>query len=314
MKPVRRESRELVRASLHASDRILVTGAGGWFGLTLAALFDGLEQDVMYVTRRPRTLNFKSGEASAIAWDWDAVKSFAPTVVIDCAFILRDYVDDMSFEEYVSSNALLTSHLLQVAGLPSVTTVLYVSSGASVHPVDATVTGLAGNPYGHMKRTTELMLESFAGAAGAAAMILRPWSLSGSLVTRPERYAFSDLMTQVVSGHVEIRASHKVLRKYVGVDDFFAVGLNAARRGAVVLNSGGELVEFEDLAATMSTVLDKPISLRRSPPSGAPEDDYYSRDSSWAEACLQTNFTPATLAQQIKDVAASLRSRGVIPQ
>jgi nucleoside-diphosphate-sugar epimerase len=312
MKPVREESRSLVRASLHKDDRLLITGAGGWFGLTLAALFDGIEQDTMYVTRRPRTLNFLGGEVDAVHWDWESVQNFAPTIVIECAFILRDYVGDMPFAEYVTSNALLTSQMLQVAGLPSVSHLLYVSSGASVHPVDATTTGLASNPYGHIKRTTELTLEAFARANGKATTILRPWSLSGTLVTRPDRYAFSDLIMQVQKGNVEIRAGHDVLRKYVGVDDFFAVGLSAAKRGLGVLNSGGELVEFEQLARTASIVLQRPISLNRGVAVGAPDDDYYSRDSSWDDACLAAKFVPASLAAQISAVAEGLNKRGLL--
>lgn len=312
MKPVREASRRLVEASLRTGDRVLVTGAGGWFGLTIAALFDGLQQDVMYVTRRPRTLDFMSGKVAAVAWDWEAVTSFAPTVVIDCAFILRDFIEDMPFQEYVTSNALLTSQMLQVAGLPSVSNLIYVSSGASVHPVDATITGLVDNPYGHIKRTTELTLAAFAKENAKVATVLRPWSLSGSLVTRPDRYAFSDLITQVNSGNVEIRAGHQVLRKYVGVDDFFAVGLDAARRGVPVLNSGGDLVEFEELARTMSSVLSQPINLERNHVSGLPADDYYSQDSSWNSACHAANFIPATLAEQISHVAISLRERGIL--
>ena len=311
MKPVRAESRVLIQENLYKSDRVLVTGAGGWFGMTVAALLHGAEQQVMYITRRPRTIDFMSGTVDAISWDWEAVKSFAPTIVIDCAFILRDYVDDMSFEQYVAINAALTSQMLQIAGLPSVTTIMYVSSGAAIHPMDATMMGLSDNPYGYMKRATELSLSSFARENNKAATILRPWSLSGSLVTRPERYAFSDLITQVVSGNVNIRASHNVLRRYVGVDDFFAVGMGAARRGVTVLNSGGELVEFEELAKIMSEVLGNPIALHRTEPTGEKADDYYSRDSSWGDACLYMNFAPATLAEQIKDVASSLAVRGV---
>ena len=116
---------------------MLVTGAGGWFGSTVAALLHGHEAQAMYLTQRPRTVHHGNGSVDAVAWDWASVREFAPTVVVDCAFVLRDYVDQTTIEQYVHVNTVLTQRLLQVSQLPGVRTVVSVSSGAAVHPVDA---------------------------------------------------------------------------------------------------------------------------------------------------------------------------------
>jgi len=306
--PIRPEATALVRRSISRSDRVLVTGAGGWFGLTIAALLHSIGADAMYLTQRPRTLDFGSGTVSAVAWDLETIREFAPTVVIDCAFILRDYVGDMSIESYVHDNTVLTGRLLQLIQLNSVRVAVTVSSGAAIHPGDSSAVEVDVNPYGFLKRQTELAALQLGTETGTTVVVARPWSLSGSLVTRPDRYAFSNLIVQARAGGVKIQAPHEVLRRYVGVDDFFAVVLALGERGGnAVLNSAGELVEFSALAERILGVLDLEVAIERPEPSTAAADDYYSRDSSWDDACASLGFEPATLEQQILSVDAYLR-------
>jgi nucleoside-diphosphate-sugar epimerase len=305
---VRREARETFVGALGSNDRVLVTGAGGWFGSTIAALLAGSGHPTMFLTQRPRLVRFGEDSADAVAWNIDDVRDFAPTVVFDCAFILRDYIEAASLEHYVHENTVLTGRLLQLVGLESVHTVVSVSSGASMHPVDASSTEVAANPYGYLKRQAELAVLRFAEERGTSVVIARPYSLSGSLVSRPERYAFSNLILQARAGHVRIESAHEVWRRYVGVDDFFAVALAAAGSNALVLDSGGELLEFSALAARIVTELDLQVETDRPALSGAAADDYHSTDVSWIAACESIGFRPADLGEQIRSVDAYLAS------
>jgi len=307
--PTRAEARALMSAHLDASDRVLVTGAGGWFGLTVAALVAGTAARTMFVTRRPRLVDFGSGTAAAVSWDWGAVQAFSPTVVVDCAFILRDFADSMPIEQYVYANTVLTARLLQVAQMDTVRAVISVSSGAAVHPEDARSRGVDLDPYGYLKRQAELALLGAAAAAGAATVIARPWSLSGSLVTRPARYAFSDLIMQARSGEIRIEAAHAVWRRYCGVDDFFAVALALASTSPGILDSGGELVEVGALAQRVCDVLGVDARIVRPEGPGGPSDDYYPPADAWEAACADVGLVPATLDEQIRSVDAHLRVR-----
>lgn len=285
---------------------MLVTGAGGWFGTTLTAMLDAGEQPAMFVTQRPRQISFGTGTVEAVAWSRRAIEEFAPTVVIDCAFILRDHIDAMPLDAYVHANTVLTSRLLQLAAMSSVHTVVSVSSGAAVHPVDAITVDVDANPYAYLKRQAELAVERIGETLGVRTLIARPWSVTGGLVTRPERYAFSNLILQIRTGTVSVDAPHEVRRRFVGVDDFFAVCLATAMRGSGVIDSGGEQIELGALAHRMATLLGATVNVRRAALSGAPADDYYSTGESWIAACAALGFTPSTLDEQISAVDAAL--------
>lgn len=306
IEPVRAEARALFASSLDASDRVLVTGAGGWFGLTLAALLHRSEVPAMFTTQRPRQISFGTGTATAQGWNWNDVQHFAPTVVIDCAFILRDHIDSMTLATYVHENARLTSRLLQLAALDGVRCIVSVSSGAAIHPVDAATSELDTNPYGHLKRQAELAVRRLAEETGTTGFVARPFSVTGSLVTRPERYAFSNFVLQARTGTISIAAKHPVWRRFVGVDDFFAVALATAARGSGVLDSGGDLIEFRDLALRVQSALGKPADVTHADADGSLADDYASDDVSWRVTCTALGFTPATLDEQIVAVEAAL--------
>lgn len=305
--PVRAEARSLFLSALHDSDRVLVTGAGGWFGSTVAALLHGSGHPAAFTTQRPRVVSHGWGVVEAIGWNWNAVQDFAPTVVFDCAFVLRDYVNSMPIEQYVHANTVVTARLLQLAHLPSVRAVISVSSGAAVHPQDAGVRGVEADPYGYLKRQAELALLAVGETVAARVVVARSWSLSGALVTRPERYAFSNLVMQARSGVIRVEAAHEVWRRYVGVDDFFAVALAKAAGSSGVLDSGGELIEFGGLAQRICDALSVTVEIRRPAPSGQVADEYYSRSDAWDAACSDVGLAPASLDDQVVDVDAYLR-------
>lgn len=305
--PVREQARALIAAHLEGSDRVLVTGAGGWFGSTVAALLAGSALPKLFVTQRPRTVDFGSGTVDAVGWDWDVVRGFSPTVVVDCAFILRDFAGSMPIEQYIYANTVLTARLMQVALLRTVRAVVSVSSGAAVHPDDARNRGVDLDPYGYLKRQAELALLGAGELTAARTVIARPWSLSGSLVTRPARYAFSNLVMQARAGEIRIEAAHEVWRRFTGVDDFFAVALAKACMSSGVLDSGGELVEIGALARRICDVLGVSARIvRPAGPAGSP-DEYCPPVDVWDGACSAVGFVPATLEEQIRNVDTHLR-------
>ena len=306
--PVRQESVTFLQSILGPNDRVLVTGAGGWFGLTIAAMLEDTQAITCYVTQRPREISWNQGSANAVAWDWELISNFSPTIIIDCAFILRDFLSDMQLERYISENQKLTSQMLRLASLESVNSVIYVSSGASVHPNDSLEVGIEQNPYGNIKRMAELALLSLGEELQKNTLVVRPFSLSGTLVTRPDRYAFSDLITQARANEMRIAASHEVWRKYVSVEDFFAVSIALAKNKSGYLNSGGELLEFSELANRINSALGLKVPILRDLHGNLFADRYFSIDSSWQEACDYLGFIPANLDNQIIAVDRYLSS------
>jgi nucleoside-diphosphate-sugar epimerase len=304
--PVREAARSLTRSAIGDDDRVLVTGAGGWFGSTVAALLRGV--DAMYVTRSPRRLDAGDTVVTARGWDLADVIAYSPTIVVDCAFVLRDYAAQVGIERYVYENTMLTQRLLRLAQLPSVRRVISVSSGAAVHPVDGTLADVEKHPYEYLKRQAELAVVAAVDPGRTTVVVARPWGLSGSLIQRPQRYAFADLILQARGGRMEIRADHEVWRRYAGVDDFFAVCFAASATGPATIDSGGDLVEVGDLAARICETLDIHAEVRRVAAGDGPADDYYSSGADWLDWCARLGFVPADLDEQIRAVDRYLQA------
>ena len=81
--PVRAAARSFAHRALDSHDRVLVTGAGGWFGSTVAALLHGSDVATHFVTQNPRMVDAGDSTFLAHAWDAAEIAAFAPTVIIE---------------------------------------------------------------------------------------------------------------------------------------------------------------------------------------------------------------------------------------
>jgi nucleoside-diphosphate-sugar epimerase len=293
-------ARRLWGTSLRHDDRVLVLGASGWFGRTAVALLDGLDHPRLLIASRARDIQVGNESVRCEAWDWGRISQFAPTIIVDCAFLTRDLVESMPLEDYIERNTAITSRLLTAAALESVRRVITVSSGAAVFPVDALNSPIEVNPYGYLKRLAEESLSTLADQRGISAIVARAWSVSGAFVQKPGSYALSDLILQALDGEVTITAKANVYRRYVSVEDLLAVSLAVPElSGARLIESGGELVEMQELAERIVSVVNPHATIIRAERDGSPDNRYYAPESSWARACADTGFTPAELEAQI---------------
>jgi nucleoside-diphosphate-sugar epimerase len=299
----------LMRERLGPESRVLVLGAGGWFGSTLLDLIaaSSSRAEVLAVTGRPRRLAVGGREWELLGWDWEPVERFAPTVVVNCAFLTREKVGQVGYAPYVAENLALSSRFLRALALRSVTAAVTISSGAAAE--GSGLPDAETNPYGHLKRVEEILSRSVAESHGAALVVCRAWSVSGPFVNRPRDYAFSDLILQAAEGRVEIRAAHEVWRRYVGVDDLLSVCVSLALEGwSGDVDSGGSLVEIGELARRVVAEVNPGIEISRPPLDGSAADRYHSDDRSWQEACRRLSHTPASLEHQIEATARVLTS------
>lgn len=281
-------------------------GAGGWFGSTLLDLLAESvgEPSVLALTGRPRRLTVGRQTWDLGGWNWDTIECFAPTLVVNCAFLTRERVEQVGRERYVAENTELTSRFLRTLTLPSVRAAVTVSSGAALESLPG-IPDLELNPYGHLKRKEEILSRDAAAEHGVALALCRAWSVSGPLIQRPRDYAFSDLILQAAEGRIRIRASHEVWRRYVGVDDLLAVCVSLAGEGWTgEVDSGGEPVEIAELAERVVAELCPGAPVERPALDGSPPDHYHSDGVSWDQACQVLEHTAASLEGQIRATAA----------
>jgi nucleoside-diphosphate-sugar epimerase len=308
---IRPAAAELLRRRLDEASRILVLGAGGWFGTTtLELLAAASDAPVLALTARPRAVRVQGRTRELGCWSVTEVERFAPTHVVNCAFLTRDLLASHGRDAYIATNVALSARFLHTLQLPSVRAAVTISSGAAVASGE-TLPELDRDPYGHLKRSEELLSLSLAAELGVAVCVARAWSVSGPFVTRPRAYAFSDLIAQAGEGRLALRSAHEVWRRYVGVDELVAVALARAHDGATgTLESGGPLVELGSLAHSIAHELRPGLTLERPLPDGQPADRYHSDGRSWEAACCRLAYTPATLADQIRATAALVARAG----
>jgi hypothetical protein len=78
-------------------ERVLILGAGGWFGRTTIGLLSRSYPDWTFlpVTGTPRTAVISSLSTQLHGWNPAQVADFAPTTVLNYAFLTRDRVTDL---------------------------------------------------------------------------------------------------------------------------------------------------------------------------------------------------------------------------
>lgn len=301
---VRAAARDLVARQVWFSERIVVLGATGWFGSTLLALLEGHRAEVLAVASRARSHRVGERTWPVIGYDVEQIAAFAPTVVLDFAYLTRQHEDALGPERYRDRLVDLERRLVRVCDLPSVRAVLTVSSGAAVAVPEGP--HLPVGVYGEGKRAIERTAAALVNAVRSV-VVARAYSVSGALVTRPEAYALSDFVGQARSGAIVVQAPTEVWRRYCGLDDYLAVCVGELMDGlSGIVESGGPLVEVRDLARLVADLSPAPRPVVRSTPPVGQALTYASDDASWQAACTRQALVPASLAEQVTSVITHL--------
>ncbi len=289
------------------NDRVLITGASGWLGRTALDLLAPLGLPTLALASRPRMIRIGDRDVECRVWDDREVAAFAPTVVLDCAFLTRGRVAEMPLDDYVETNRALTEHLVYATRLPSVRCALTVSSGAAVHPRDALDGSIEENPYGYLKREAEYRLADAAAGSGAVPIVARAWSISGAHVQEPEGYALGSMIRDADAGAIRIVSRRPVFRRYVLAEELLALGIAEGGVGPATIDSGGELVEMAELAARVAAVVRPNTAISRGEVDPRKPDQYHSDGLDWEERCHRWGLASAPLNHQIEVTA-----RGVL--
>jgi nucleoside-diphosphate-sugar epimerase len=287
-------------------ERVAILGGSGWVGRTASNWLAELDTHLLLMASNSRPEKVGNRIFQVHAYDFERIKSFKPTAVIDAAFITRERVGQLSLDTYTSLNTQLIDQALAVQRLPTVEKFIGVSSGAAVPHLNPESPGFLNDPYGSLKATYEKRLLGETELRDKTT-IARIWSVSGDLVTKPNLFAFSNLIQQAMSGSVEIQSKHQVWRRYVDLEDFIKVVSLAEPEESRVIDSGGKLIEIQELAETIFTVLGVPPSILRDFMPGRDDDHYYSAEATWLRAVHEIGYVPKTLEQQITKVASGLR-------
>jgi nucleoside-diphosphate-sugar epimerase len=289
--------------------RVAVLGAGGWFGRTLLDVLatSGEPQDVLGMTRRPRTVSVHGQAVRLGPWDAERLKAWQPDYVVNCAYLTRERELRLGRSQYVSENTELTRRFVESLSLPGLRGGMTISSGAATRDLESTA-----NVYGRLKHEEETLTRAAGESAGIPVVVCRAWSVSGKHVREPGSYAFSSIVLGALRGSVLLHSGHPVFRRYVSVEDLLSVCLTLLMQGwSGTIDSGGPLIELGDLADEAVAVINPAASIMRADADGLAADRYYADEASWVDGCAKAQVTAAGLADQLRSVAEGLVARGL---
>ena len=303
-----------IKISPHAMDtwnrtmsnysRILVLGPTGWFGRTALALSFPSNAAFHLVGSRRGDLRVREKTLTVHEWSDREVERFSPDLVLDFAYLTRNWISELGLSEYRARNEVLADRLVRAATLGSVKTVLTISSGAAVQS--------ELDPYGAGKKKIELALRDALRSSTTKLGILRAWSVSGGFVREPDQYALSSFVRQGLNSKIiRVSADRMVFRRYCAVEELLAVGMHLAHRHShSLLDSGGEKLEMFEIAQKVAeqipganVILEHPARVYQEP------DDYSSDNESWVRGFREAHLNPISLEEQIANVIHALRHR-----
>lgn len=299
--PIRSDAQNLWDGTLKDNDRILVTGAKGWFGRTALAMASYRGLDILATGSKGSALKVDEMNFSIEEHDQTVIECFQPTVVIDCAFLTRERLSEVGLESYISINQKLIEDSISVAKLSSVRKYLGFSSGATVHLAGLKDFSLEGNPYGALKRDFETRMSRLSGELEADISIARVWSVTGAYNTKPGSFALSDLIRQARAGRIDIRAQQSVFRRYCAIEDVLAIGLqNHVPFSPVIFDTGGEMIELQELAEVIRAVVNPDAKIFREFDQSLLPDSYHSDGTQWDGLIRKSGLTIDALQSQVK--------------
>lgn len=292
--------------ALRPGDRVAVTGASGWLGRSLLARLlpaaRATEPAVLALASTSRTVSVGSESITTLPLsDSRAVRAWNPTVLVHAAFVTREHLAEIGEREYTAVNRGIVDAGLAIAELPTIRSVVSVSSGAAVaeHP----------DFYGRLKAEQESRFAEWAARSGRTLVNARVWSVSGPLCPKPDAFAFTSFVKQAVtSGSIKVEANHPVWRRYVDAGEYMGIALSAAVEGrSIELDSGGVLTELHSLAERIGLLLDVPVDMTEAEPA-SPTDRYYSDSTVMDEVAADLGIVVSGLDDQIKSTATGMRN------
>lgn len=297
------------------TDRVVVTGAGGWLGLATLEMLAGLLGEtfadrVVCFGARPRRLALRGG-TEAVQQDIRDIGSLAPkpSLVLHLAFITQGAQMTLSAPEYVAANQALSRQVRDALRPIGARAVFQASSGA------AALADPDGGPqskqlYGWLKQQDETAFAGWAEAEGRASLVGRVFNLSGPYINRRSTYALASFIGDALAGRpIEVRAATPVLRSYVAIAELMSVVLawmTSQVEGVQRFETAGaEILEAGQIAARVAAVLAPGIDIHRPRfDPAAPADRYAAADASAYDALrCAAGVEPISFDDQVRATA-----------
>lgn len=307
--PINPNAQELWNKYVNKSDRLAIVGASGWVGRTAIALAIQSKTPFAAFGSKRQNISVLGESVSIFANDTKEILKFSPTVIIDAAFLTREKVEQVGLRKYIDTNQALIEQSKTLARITSLTSYLGFSSGAAHTLGNFKSFNLEENPYAALKREYEMALQSIY-SEGYPISIARLWSISGAFVSKPDLFAFTNLIRQAFNGAISIQSGDKVFRRYSSIEDVISLAIASSRTDQskfdMTFDSGGQRIEIGELARDIRNIVNPSAEITRENAAGLLIDDYCSNNADWLARLKHFKLKPDSLDNQIMRTAAGM--------
>jgi len=304
-----------IRNALQADDRrIIITGAGGWLGLTLLDLLDKLLGDsflerVHCFGSSDRTLELVNGQKiSQRPLEQMAKLVQRPSLLFHFAFLTKDRAEVMDHEAYCNANRVVRKYVLNSLDQLGVETVFLASSGAAYRATDVSASE-AMRVYGSLKLEDELDFAKWAELSDRQLITARIFNISGPYINKISAYAMASFIADVLRGHpIVVKATRPVYRSYISAHELLSLALAAmlsAEQRSLSFDTGGQKLEMREFAAEVAATLGGSVAAAPAMTDHVP-DDYTGDAEVYDQLMAAYNINSVPLRQQISETASYL--------
>ncbi len=291
------------------SGKIFVSGASGWLGKELISLIkqkrliDFSTNDLRLFSSNGRSIKLtNSKEYLTSPFELDQFEIMPKNLegYIHLAFLTRDKLKTLNFNDFVRINLELISKACKIIERNKPKWVVVVSSGAILDRESGEIeSDIEKNPYGFCKRIEELLLADAAKRVGANIVIGRLWGASGEQMPPNLEYALSDFIESArLKNEIQIKSGGEVFRRYVDAGEFMEVLVKLAISGeSRLLDSGGVVIEIGELSQLVAGHFPG-TSVSRSK-SLTDVDDYYPKEQDFNDLAKELGIQLSTIKEQV---------------
>lgn len=302
---------QALQSALRPDDRIVISGASGWIGRSL--IQELYLADPSIVSHRLLALGANSREISIFEGpnvfinetNLNLVREWQPTIAIHLAYLTADRLPDMNSRNYKEKNKEISQFGSDMQSISSLRAFMFASSGAALQV--GSPSSLGSHPYSAQKSLDEATYTSSPLAQETPTLVPRLWSVTGPHCTRPQAFAFSDMILQCLdTGVIRVHAPEAVFRRYVDAGEFLSTCVAQNLHGVSgIIDSAGHLIEIRQLAEEIVKVLGGRVESTPVNESLEP-NAYYTNSELMNDVALQLGTGFSGLHEQISQTARGL--------
>ena len=300
---------------LNQSDsKIVIFGSTGWLGRECLALIrkclkSEINSRLILVASKSNVIEIGDTKLSVVALDDFPIRTKCD-LVLDFSFITQEKMKKMGEKEYVLQNTKLTQRIRNYVAEVQPSNVYYASSGAADPNFLMKTNSPSKKVYGELKLEAEFQLEQICSEIESQLLINRIWSLTGTQMLEPHKYAIGDFVSQALNNkQIVIKSSDQILRSYIDAADLLDTCFNYLLDGnSGLLNSGGYLISLLELANSISKELNTVEVLTPNLIPKQSDEDYFSPDFDLNDVAIKYGMQLQSIEEQVKNTILAINS------